>query len=160
MAFSGLVAGALTRTLISASASPTGRMPAATVTLTATSLPETNPTAAPVATEAPAATSFTIKLSATPVSGHPGTTITITARVTSIHDGSPIAGLTCRLRAPTNGEPGLFTTWPTPDATDSSGVATWTAQIPANAPGRYVLEVFAQTPSWSYIARASVYIVS
>jgi hypothetical protein len=99
---------------------------------------------------------FSIRLTASPSSGHAGDVITISAHATDAATGAPIPGLTCRLRTPTDGASGLFTTWPTPTATDSSGVASWTATIPTDTPGRYEIEVFAQTPSWSYVARTAV----
>lgn len=154
----GLASGALTRTLLGGAPGGHVNAPQATLEPTATFQPAPTTTTTLAPTSAPVLAHFTIHLTVSPAAGSPGATITINAVATDNATGAPIPGLTCRLREPTNGAPGLFTTWPTPDATDSAGIASWTAQIPSVAPGRYVIEVFAQTPSWSYIARASVFV--
>ena len=156
----GLTSGALTRSLLNATGPGHAKTHAPTPTATATPQPEPTTTLTPQSTAAPALEHFSIHLTISPTSGLAGSTITIAAHVTDNATGAPISGLTCQLRQPTNGAPGLFTTWPTPDATNDSGDATWSAQIPPLAPGRYVVEVFAQTPSWSYVARASVTVKS
>lgn len=158
IALLGFMAGLITRTLTASAAFNLGQRqnPEATATTFATQAPQLSPTASIEATTAPSLTHFTIRLTVSPSSGHVGDAIVITARVTNNATSAPVSGLTCHLRAPTNGANGLFTIWPTPTATDDAGVASWTTTIPTVAPGRYEIEVFAQTPSWSYVARAEV----
>lgn len=160
VALGGLFSGALTRTLMSYASAPHGVAQQPTATATSTSQPSPSPTAPQTPIIAPVLAHFSIKLIASPTSAPAGQTIQITARVTDNANGAPVAGLTCVLRSPTNNAPGLLTTWPTPTATNTSGVATWTAKIPTLQTGRYVIEVFAQTPSWSYVARTSVYVTA
>lgn len=161
IALTGFMAGALTRTLTTTASSQGLRQSSdPTATMTSTLAPELSPTATREPTVAPALAHFTISLTVSTSSGHAGEMITINALVTDATTGAPIPGLTCRLRAPTDGAAGLFTTWPSPTATNSSGVATWTDVIPPDAPGRYEIEVFAQTPSWVYFKRATVFITT
>jgi hypothetical protein len=151
----GLLAGASTRLFVSATSNQTLRQspePTATATLAS----EVSPTVASDPTTPPDMANFTLKVTASPLSGHAGDTITVSVLATDDATGAPAPGLTCHLRTPTDGTPGLLVTWPTPTATDASGVASWTVTIPANAPGRYAIEAFAQTPSWTYVARTSV----
>ncbi len=160
IALTGFMAGALTRTLTTSASQSLRLNPNPTATPTATPEPEISPTVTLDPTTAPSLGHFSINLTVSPLSGYAGETITINALVTDDATGVPIPGLTCRLRAPTNGTTGLFTTWPPPTATDSSGVASWTSVIPNVAPGRYVIEVFAQTPSWWYVKRATVFVTA
>lgn len=154
----GLLAGVFTRIAVSAASFNQTQRQNPEPTATATLTPKASPTATSEATTPPDLAHFTLKLTATPSSGQAGDTIVISVLATNDATGNPIPGLTCRLRAPTDGVSGLLSTWPTPTATNESGVATWTETMPANAPGRYEIEVFAQTPSWSYVARAGVFI--
>jgi hypothetical protein len=156
----GLLAGALTRALITNASASTSQSQNPEPTATATQQPQPIATATESPTIAPVLVHFTIKLTVSPASAHPGDAISITALATDSATGAPIPGLTCVLRAPTNGVSGLFTTWPTPTATNESGIASWTANAPANTPGRYEIEAFAQTPSWSYVARTTVIITA
>lgn len=151
----GLLAGVSTRLLVSAASNQTLRQHSEP-TATATLAPEVSPTAASDPTAPPDMAHFTLKVTASPTSGRAGDTITISVLATDDATGEPAPGLTCHLRAPTDGGPGLLVMWPTPTATDASGLASWTMTIPANAPGRYEIEAFAQTPSWTYVARTSV----
>lgn len=80
---------------------------------------------------------LSITLSARTVSA--GDTLTVTAVATA--NGAPVSGLSCSLRAPTGGPPGLLSTWPAPATTDASGQAVWTITIPSVAPGTYGIEV-------------------
>lgn len=160
VALIGLLAGALTRTLVNAASASQGTPQVLEATTTATSEPQSTVIATLAPTTAPVLAHFSIKLTASPLSAHAGDDISITAYVTDDATGAPVPGLTCVLRAPTNGAPGLFTTWPTPTATTSAGIASWTTTIPADAPGRYTIEVYAQTPSWSYVARTSVVVTA
>lgn len=150
----GLLAGISTRLLVTTGAYNQVRrqIPEPSATLA----PESSSTALSNPTVPPNVAHFTLKLTATPSSGHAGDSITISVLATDDATGDPAPGLTCHLRAPTDGAPGLLATWPTPAATNASGVASWTVTIPANAPGRYEIEVYAQTPSWTYIRQTSV----
>ncbi len=158
IALLGFMAGAITRTLITSAAPTLGQSPRTEPTGTAavTLTPELSPVVTQAPTVAPSLAHFTLRITVSPTSGHVGDTITISVRATDDATGAPIAGLTCHLRAPTDGAKGLFTTWPTPTATNSSGIALWTATIPPDAPGRYEIEVFAQTPSWSAVRETGV----
>ena len=162
IALTGIMAGALTRTLITSAATSQGQRQnlEPTPTATATLTPQLSPTPTNAPTVAPVLAHFTLKLTVSPASNHAGGSIVINVLATDDATGAPIPGLTCRLRAPSDGAPGLLSVWPTPTATDSSGVASWTSTIPADAPGRYEIEAFAQTPAWSYVAHASVVITA
>lgn len=162
IALTGIMAGALTRTLITSAASSQGQRQnlEPTATATATLTPQLSPTPTNEPTVAPVLAHFTLRLTVSPASTHAGASIAINVLATDATTGAPIPGLTCRLRAPSDGAPGLLSAWPTPTATDSSGVASWTSTIPADAPGRYEIEAFAQTPAWSYVAHASVVITA
>ena len=158
VAFTGLLAGATTQVLLTASARARAQLHSPTPTPTATLAPAATPTTTPEATLQPFRGHFTLHLTVSPASGRAGTSITITVLATDNATGGPAPGLTCHLRAPTGGGRGLFTTWPAASVTDESGMASWTAQIPSNAPGAYEVEVFAQIPprGWAYKADAHV----
>ncbi len=162
IALTGLMTGALTRTFITNSSLSQGQRQNAepTATDTATLTPQLSPTPTNAPTVAPVLAHFTLRLTVSPASNHAGGSIAISVLATDDATGAPIPGLTCRLRAPSDGAPGLLSAWPTPTATDSSGVASWTSTIPADAPGRYEIEVFAQTPAWSYVAHATVVVTA
>jgi hypothetical protein len=156
VALVGLVSGVLTRNFLSSQSTQTeGRNQRPSATPTMRQGPLSTPTATAAATVAPALVHFSIKLTVTPNAGQSGGAITITALATDDKTGESVPGLTCRLRTPTDGESGLLSTWPTPTATNSDGIATWIATVPNESPGRYAIEVYAQTPAWKYIGRAS-----
>ena len=156
VALVGLLAGSFTRMLISSASPGQSQRPKPEPTATASPAPQLSPTAPSDPTVSTSLGHFTLKLTATPSAAHAGDDITINALATDNATGGPTPGLTCRLRAPSDGAPGLLSTWPSPTATNDAGIASWTATIPADAPGRYEIEVFAQTPSWSYVARTVV----
>lgn len=161
VALIGLVSGATTRLALSVSAGARvlNQPPAATPTATAlVAIP--SPTLTQEPTTSPGGAHFSIKLTITPTSGPAGANITIAAHITDNATGTPLPGLTCHLRAPSKDGPSLFSTWPAPVASDGAGVATWNTTIPQVAPGRYVVEVFAQTRSWSYVQRASIIVTA
>lgn len=162
VAVAGLLTGAGTRLLLTPRA-PIGNQGGAQATQTA-----------PTATLAPAITAtattnsatppstlahFSTSLSISPKSGPVGSSITITAIATVDGTHAPMQGLTCTLRTPTDGSRALFTSWPSPTATNSNGVATWTATVPNVTPGTYFIEVYAQTPSWTHYQVASFTVV-
>jgi hypothetical protein len=160
VALTGFTAGIFTRAFISTNDQSQLQKPDSSATATLTLAPQLSPTDTQQPTEAPALAHFALKLTATPSSGHVGDTIVISVLATDDATGTPIPGLTCRLRAPSNGDPGLMTDWPTPTATNTDGIATWTVKIPQNAPGRYEIEAFAQTPSWSYVVHTAVIVTA
>jgi hypothetical protein len=81
--------------------------------------------------------SLSIALSSRTLSAGETFTVTVTATTAA---GTPASGLSCVLRAPTDGPPGLFATWPAPVTTDASGHAAWTLTAPLVAPGLYGIE--------------------
>ena len=93
-------------------------------------------TATPTTTNTQTGFMLSISLSQRSVSA--GDTFTVT--VTATASGAPVSGLSCTLRAPTNGPQGLLTTWPAPATTDANGRATWMLTTPAVAPGAYGVE--------------------
>lgn len=112
------------------------------------------PRPAPSATPIPTATARTIAqqpgnlpfflaASASPASLAAGQTLTITIQASSQYGSAPVVGLTCYMRAPSDGRVPLFQTWPTPAVTGASGQATWTLTAPQVAPGPYGVEVVA-----------------
>jgi hypothetical protein len=153
VAVAGLLSGAATRFLLypnmlgggQSKALATQVAPTATRSLMSTAT-ATNGAATPPSTLA----HFSVSLVVSPKSGPAGSNVTITATATIEGTHAPMQGLTCRLQAPVDGAPGLFATWPSQTATDSNGIATWSATVPSVTPGTYYIEVYAQTPSWSY----------
>lgn len=112
-----------------------GSPPARTTPSETASPPD--PTATSAITNPQAGFTLDITLSQRTVSA--GETLTVTVVATT--NGAPVSGLTCTLRAPTDGPPGLLTAWPTPATTDATGQATWTLTTPTLAPGVYGVEV-------------------
>src|SRR5512146_3133650 len=102
------------------------------------SLPSETATLAAVATStAPSSAtgfSLSIVLSSRTLSAGEAFTVTVTA---TTPNGAPVNGLSCTLRAPTDGPPGLFAVWPAPAITDSDGRAVWTLTTPSVAAGSY-----------------------
>lgn len=141
----GLLAGVFARAL--ASGQPTGRTPSGPVI---SGTPPGQGSATPTLTPAPTITplssdttrSFTLSLQVAPRTTTAGDTLAVTVVATS--NGVPVSGLTCELRAPKSGPPGLLTAWPTPVSTDATGTATWTLTAPSVAPGTYGIEVYAE----------------
>lgn len=84
------------------------------------------------------ATGFTLSITLSARSVSPGETFTVTVIATA--NGAPLSGLSCALRAPTDGPPGLLSTWPAPVVTDANGEATWTVTTPSVTPGTYGIE--------------------
>ena len=106
------------------------------------SLPTEIATLAAIATStaSSSATGFSLSIALSSRTLSAGETFTVTVTATTT-DGAPVSGLSCMLRAPTDGPPGLFTTWPAPMTTDSDGRATWTLTAPLVAAGTYGIEV-------------------
>lgn len=106
------------------------------------SLPSQTPTLVATATSTASspATGFSLSIALSSRTPSAGETFTVTVTATTAN-GTPVSGLSCILRAPTDGPPGLFATWPAPVTTDASGHAVWTLTTPTVAPGLYGIEV-------------------
>lgn len=145
---SGLAAGVYARHLGDRLASATATAPAsaashtphlhATATAIIAPIPTTTPTVQHTET-AP----FILKASAVPSSLTSGQSFTITVLATSQHGAAPVPGLTCYMRAPSDGRAPLFQTWPPQAITDANGQATWNLAAPQVASGPYGVEVVA-----------------
>ena len=137
----GMLAGTFVHTLASRLSSDTspngpvisGTSPSGAATATTTEIAAASPTAGSDAT------AFTLSITLSTHTVSPGATFTVTVVATT--NGAPVTGLTCSLRPPISGPPGLFSTWPAPVSTDASGQAIWTLTTPAVAPGTYGIEV-------------------
>lgn len=156
----GLLTGFLThllvsRAAVSAQGQPTSiQGPAATATNTSTPVPVTGITG--TATTGTATGQFVLSVSISPKAMTPGQQITITVRAFTPDTHAPVAGLSCVLRAPTDGSPALFSSWPPAQTTDGSGSATWILTAPREAAGTYEVEAFAQTAKWRFKLDSSV----
>ena len=137
----GLLAGVLTHALTSRQSSGalaqgpviSGSPPALSATATPT---QTGATATSTTSNPQSGFTLTIALSQRTVTA--GQTLTVTVVATA--NGAPVSGLSCALRAPTDGPPGLLSAWPAPATTDANGHATWTISVPSVAPGTYGVE--------------------
>ncbi len=138
-ATTGMLAGTFAHTLASRPSAPNGPVISGTPPgqSLATATPLSTSTEAPTATSD--ATNFTLSITLSSRTLTVGETFTVTVVATA--NGAPVAGLTCMLRAPINGPPGLFSTWPTAAATDASGHVVWTLTTPSVSPGTYGIEV-------------------
>jgi hypothetical protein len=124
------------------------RTPNATASNTSTPVPITGVTG--TATVPTTAGQFLLSVDISPKAMKPGEQITITVHAFSPDTHTPISGLPCILRAPTDGSPALLSSWPPARSTDSSGAATWTLTAPQKPAGSYDIEAFASTSKWSY----------
>lgn len=140
-AATGMLAGAFAHSLASKQSPTSPNGPVISGTAPGQSLATVTPSGA--ATQAPSTTStatnfaLTITLSSRTLAA--GETFTVTVVATA--SGAPVTGLTCTLRAPVSGPPGLFSDWPPAAATDASGQVIWTLTTPAVSPGTYGIEV-------------------
>lgn len=139
-AASGMLAGVFAHSLTSkqSSASPNGPV----ISGTAPGQPLATATSSSTATEAPTtntATNFILSITLSSRALATGETFTVTVVATA--NGAPVTGLTCTLRAPVDGPPGLFSDWPPAAATDTSGQIVWTLTTPSVSPGTYGIEV-------------------
>jgi hypothetical protein len=92
---------------------------------------------------------FTLTMVVTPHGAAPGEQLVVAVTARSTTGNTPLAGLRCVLRAPSDGADPLLSEWPAPAVTNSEGVATWTVVAP-NAAGRYELEAYAQGQHGAY----------
>ncbi len=140
-AATGMLAGAFAHTLANKQPSTPPNGPVISGTAPGQSLATATPSGA--ATEAPTttntATNFTLAITLSSRTLAAGETFTVTVVATA--NGAPISGITCTLRAPVSGPPGLFSAWPPAAATDTSGQVIWTLTTPAISPGTYGIEV-------------------
>lgn len=138
----GLLAGALTHALTSRQAPGasgsgpviSGSPPALSATVTPASADATV-----TSTTSNQQSGFILGITLSQRTATVGQTFTVTAVATA--NGAPVSGLSCTLRAPTDGPTGLLATWPAAATTDSNGKATWTITVPSVAPGTYGVEV-------------------
>lgn len=139
-AATGMLAGAFAHTLTNKQPSTSPNGPVISGTAPGQSLATATPSS--IATEAPTtstATNFTLTITLSSRALATGETFTVTVVATA--NGAPVAGLTCTLRAPVSGPPGLFSDWPSAAATDASGQIIWTLTTPSVSPGTYGIEV-------------------
>jgi hypothetical protein len=154
VALLGLLSGFLTHTLVSRSQASAQVSPSAaprtpsSPTDTSAAVPSAGAT-----DTVPASTvtgQFQLSVSVTPKKMKPGQQITITVRAFTPDAHTPIVGLPCILRAPTDGSPALFSSWPPATATDATGAAIWTLTAPQEPAGTYEVEAYAKAATWSY----------
>jgi hypothetical protein len=148
---SGLAAGVYARSLahrdVGGTSGPSSHGSHAT-SASHTPAPTATSTVVPTAV---AAAGFTLTLTADPNVSAPGGSFTATVVATSA-SGSPVAGLTCYLRAPEGMTP-LYDQWPPAQVTSAQGIATWHLKAPQVSPGLYGIEVVAYGANgyhWSY----------
>lgn len=154
VALLGLLTGFLTHLLV-VRAQPGARLPLtstqtphATTSNTSTPVPITGVTG--TATVPSVSGQFLLTVDINPKAMTPGEQITITVHAFSPDTHAPIPDLPCVLRAPTDGNPALFSSWPPAQTTDSSGSATWTLTAPQKPAGTYEVEAYARASKWSY----------
>lgn len=139
-AATGMLAGAFAHSFASKQSptSPNGPVISGTAPgrSVATATPSSTATAALTTSTA---TNFTLAITLSSRALTTGETFTVTVVATA--NGAPVSGLTCTLRAPISGPPGLFSDWPPAATTDESGKVIWTLTTPAVAPGTYGIEV-------------------
>jgi hypothetical protein len=142
-AATGMLAGAFAHTLASKQSlmSPTGPVISGTAPGQAILTATPSSIAGETPTEPSTATGFTLNITVSSRSLSVGETFTVT--VVASASGAPVAGLSCGLRAPISGPPGLFVTWPPAASTDASGQVIWTLTTPSVSPGIYGIEVSA-----------------
>ena len=139
-AATGMLAGALAHTLANERTSTTPNGPVITGTAPGQSLATSTPSpTATIASTTSTATNFTLSITLSSRALATGETFTVT--VVASAGGAPVPGLTCTLRAPISGPPGLFADWPPAAATDASGQVIWTLTTPSVTPGTYGIEV-------------------
>lgn len=154
VALLGLLSGFLTRTLVtrsqaSAQVSPSAAPHAQTTpTNTSAAIPSTSATG--TVTASTVTGQFQLSVSVTPKKVTPGQQMTITVHAFTPDTHTPIVGLPCILRAPTDGGPALFSTWPPAQTTDATGAATWSLTAPEQPAGTYEVEAYAKASAWSY----------
>ena len=139
-AATGMLAGVFAHTLASKQSPTSPNGPVISGTAPGQSLATV--TSSPTAIEASATSTATnFNLSITLSSRTLATGVTFTVTVVATAGGAPVAGLTCVLRAPVSGPPGLFSTWPPAASTDVTGQVIWTLTTPSVSPGTYGIEV-------------------
>jgi hypothetical protein len=80
-----------------------------------------------------------LQVQVSPASVSQGQQFTVTATVLAKDGITPLAGASCAISAASG--PSLFTSWPTAIVSNTQGIAAWTLQAPAVAPGRYEMRV-------------------
>ncbi|HEY7339870.1 MAG TPA: hypothetical protein VH591_03230 [Ktedonobacterales bacterium] len=139
-AATGMLAGVFAHTLAGRQSSTTPNGPVISGTAPGQALASATPSStATEASETNTATNFILSITLSSRTLATGETFTVTVVATTT--GAPVVGLSCVLRAPLSGPPGLFSTWPPAASTDSSGQVVWTLTTPSVAPGTYGIEV-------------------
>lgn len=162
---SGLATGVLARSL-------SGQTPPSATSLTSSGAPHSTapasrPTHTPVVTSSPTttqaivqATGFSFTVAASPAQVAPGQPFTVTVSVLSSSQ-SPLAGIQCFMRAPSDGSPSLFQDMPTPQVSNANGQAIWNLTAPQVTPGTYRIEVIAYgSHSFTYYAYAHLVVTN
>ena len=140
---SGLAAGTFSRGLVtrlggSVATQTTTQVSHGATQATGSSTPSPTPLPAQLA-----ASGFTLTTTAAPNHVAAGQQFTVIATVVAGDGVTPVPGLTCTMRAPSEGARPLFQQWPAPQVTDAKGVATWTLTAPQVQPGQYAVDVIA-----------------
>ena len=139
-AATGMLAGAFAHTLANKQSptSPNGPVISGTAPGQSLATATPSPTATQISTTS-TATNFNLNITLSSRTLATGETFTITVVATA--GGAPVSGLSCTLRAPISGPPGLFSTWPPAASTNESGQVIWTLTTPSIASGTYGIEV-------------------
>lgn len=162
-ALSGLAAGFTTRAVAGGALTAVGtRAPGHTGSSGPTHTPaQSSPSATTPPATIVAPSGFSVTAVVTPRSVAAGQPFTVTATVVAPDGVTPLAGVACSMGAAPGSAP-LFTTWPPPAVSDSTGHATWSLTVPTTAtPGSYVLDISARgAGDWQTDWQPSVTITS
>lgn len=156
-ALSGFGAGLVTRTVAGNALSkvdnglPTSTTQAHTQAPTSTSSPSGPRSTATALPTVIAQSGFTLQAATSAKSVSAGQQFTVVVIALASDNVTPVTGLTCYMRARTDGTPPLFQQWPGSQVTDRDGHATWTLTAPQNPPGAYGFEIVAYGQhAWYY----------
>ncbi len=156
-ALSGFGAGLVTRTVAGDALSKAGNgLPTSTSQAHAQAPTSTASPAVPgsTATALPtviAPSGFTLQAASSAKSVSAGQQFTVVVIALASDNVTPVSGLTCYMRARTDGAPPLFQQWPASQVTGRDGRATWTLTAPQNLPGSYGYEIVAYGQhAWYY----------
>lgn len=156
----GLLTGLLTHALVNRGAATAQARPTTTPSThsgaSATDTPVSITGATGTATAPAISGQFQLSVTVTPKRVTSGQQITITVNAFTPDTHAPISGLPCVLRAPVDGSPSLFSSWPAAQTTNANGVASWTLTTPSQPAGTYEVEAFARTSAWSFKSDSTV----
>lgn len=166
-ALSGFGAGLVTRTVAGNALSNVSKVLPNPTGQTHTQIPTStssraNPTSTATALPTVIAQSgFTLQAAPSAKTLSPGQQFTVVVIALASDRITPVVGLTCYMRARTDGTPPLFQQWPGPQVTDKDGRAIWALTSPQNSPGAYGFEVVAYGQhSWYYRYDGTITITS